>query len=345
MSGLFPDATPAAPTPGPPVCSILIDAEEDFDWLRPVRGVPFDLGCMRHLSDLHSILAAYGAVPTYLLTYPVLQDDAIVAALRGRLARGQCAVGIQLHAWVTPPFAEAPAIRNSFAGNLSAALEEAKLLELMRLFEARFGAPPQVFRAGRYGLGPHTPGLLEKHGFLVDTSLAPCTSFADEQGPDFSADDFRVFWFGRARRVLEVPLCRSIAGWGGQPAARAYRWLAAAPAPRHLPGLLAWTRCAERITLSPEGNDATAAGRLVHSLLGRGQRVLALSLHSSSLSIGQNPYVRGKADLHAFYDRFSAILDTLAGRFGARFAASLELPALFADAAGPAPRGAAAAGG
>jgi hypothetical protein len=314
------------------VCAILIDAEEDFDWLRPVRGVPHDVGCMRHLSDLHGILGAYGAVPTYLLTYPVLQDEAIVAALRGRLARGQCVVGIQLHAWVTPPFAEAPEIRNSFAGNLAATLEEAKLVELMRLFRERFGENPQVFRAGRYGLGPHTPALLEQYGFVVDTSLAPCTSFADEHGPDFSADDYRIFWFGRSRRLLEVPLCRSIAGWGGPLAARIYHRLAAAPAPRwRLPGLLAWTRCAERITLSPEGNDATAAGRLVHSLLRRGQRVLALSLHSSSLSVGRNPYVRSHADLHDFYDRLSAILDTLAGRFGVRFASSLELPALFLD--------------
>jgi hypothetical protein len=36
--------------------------------------------------------------------------------------------------------------------------------------------------------------------------------------------------------------------------------------------------------------------------------------------------VRNKADLHLFYDQFSAILDTLAERFGVCFVASLELP-------------------
>jgi hypothetical protein len=331
INASFPNPTPVSAAA--PLCAVLIDAEEDFDWLRPVRGVPHDLACMRHLSDLQTILAAYDAAPTYLLTYPVLQDAAIVAALRGRLARGQCRVGVQLHPWVTPPFSEPAELRNSFAGNLPAALEEQKLVELMRRFRACFGEDPQIFRAGRYGLGPHTPALLEKHGFLVDTSMAPCTSFAEEAGPDFSASDYHTFWFGRGRRLLELPLCRSIVGWGGPAASRTYRWLTTAgPRRQHLPGLLAWTRCAERITLSPEGNDAAAAGRLAGRLLRRGQNVLALSMHSSSLSVGQNPYVRSKAELHMFYDRFSAILDVLANRFGARFVAAPDLPAMLDDA-------------
>ncbi len=333
-AAVFPAVRPAGlAAAAAPLCTILIDAEEDFDWQRPVHGVAHDVGCMRHLSDLQSMLGAYGAVPTYLLTYPVLQDQAIVAALRGRLARGQCLVGIQLHTWVTPPFGEAPEVRNSFGTNLPAEHEERKLLALMRCFEAAFGEPPKVFRAGRYGLGRHTPALLEKHGFLIDTSLAPCTSFGDEDGPDFSADDFQAFWFGHSRQLLELPLCRSIVGWGGATATRAYRWLAATQPPRHiLPGLLAWSRCAERITLSPEGNDAVAVGRLVASLLARGQRVLALSLHSSSLSVGQNPYVRNRAELHGFYDRLSAILDMLAGRHAMHFVGSLDLPGLLAPA-------------
>jgi hypothetical protein len=99
----------------------------------------------------------------------------------------------------------------------------------------------------------------------------------------------------------------------------------------HLPGMLAWLRYAERITLSPEGNDTAAMGRLVRGLLSRGQNVLPVSLHSSSLSIGHNPYVRSKADLHHFYDRLSAILDHLASRFGVRFARCTDLPGMLAD--------------
>jgi hypothetical protein len=333
---LFPDARPVPPrSPSArPLCVVLVDAEEDFDWRHPVQGVAFDLGGMRRLPDLHAILGAYGAAPTYLLTYPVLRDAAIVAALRERLERGQCHAGIQSHTWVTPPFDGPAAPRGSFACNLDAALEEAKLLTLTRLFRECFGRDPTIFRAGRYGIGPATPPLLEKHGFLIDTSLAPRTSFRDEEGPDFSAEEFRPFWFGRTRRLLELPLCRSIVGWGGPAAARAYRWLAAGPPRRQaLIGPLAWSRCGERVTLSPEGNDAAAVGRLVAALLRRGQGVLALSLHSSSLGIGRNPYVRDRADLHRFYDQLSAILDMLAGRFRVSFVAAPDLPARLTEAA------------
>ena len=69
----------------------------------------------------------------------------------------------------------------------------------------------------------------------------------------------------------------------------------------------------------------------MRNLLDRGERVLALSLHSSSLAIGQNPYVRTTADLHRFYDRLSAMLDTLSHRFSVRFVQPLELLALLAD--------------
>jgi len=333
LDDFFPAIHPA--TAAEPVCCVLIDAEEDFDWRNPVRGAPHNVGCMRHLADLQRILGAYGAAPTYLVTYPVLQDAAVVAGLRVRLDRGDCLAGIQLHTWVTPPFDEVPEARSSFGGNLGAELEERKLLALMRLFRERLGHDPTVFRAGRYGLGSSTSALLEKHGLLIDTSLAPRTSFTEEQGPAFPGEDYGTFWFGRARRLLEVPLCRSVVGWGGQAAARAYQMLTAVEPSRYrLPGLLAWTRCAERITLSPEGNDAVAAGRLVRSLLARGQNVLALSLHSSSLSIGQNPYVQSRSDLHHLYDRLSTILDLLAGSYGVRFVRPPQLLTLLPDAGG-----------
>jgi len=330
----FPDAAPARAAA--PLCAVLVDAEEDFDWQAPVRGVAHTVDCMRQLGAFQRIVTDAGAVPTYMLTYPVLQDIGIVQDLRRLLARGACRVGIHLHPWVTPPFHEAPELRYSFAGNLPAALEERKLLALMRLFRIAFGHFPTIYRAGRYGLGPNTPGLLEKHGFDVDTSLAPCSSFAGDGGPDFSGNDYGTFWFGRSRRLLELPLCRGIAGWGGKPARFTYRWLAAAEPPRgtalrqYLPGLMARTRCAERITLSPEGGDASAAARLMSDLLRRQRNVVTLSLHSSSFRVGQNPYVRTQADLHAFYDRLAAMLDTLKTRCGMRFVAATELPGMLA---------------
>ncbi len=288
---------------------------------------------MQRIDDLQSIATAYGARPAYLLTWPVLQDVDAVRALRRRFDRGHCALGLQLHTWMTPPFDATDGIAGSFAGNLAPAIEERKLLTLKHRFIECFGFEPRVFRSGRYGLSPATAGLLEAHGFDVDTSVAPRSVFTTEGGPDFRSFDYAPFWFGERRRLLEIPLCRSIVGWGGALARAAHQALAYPPlrALRMTP-LLTRSGAAARITLSPEGNDVPAMRRLVRHLLARGCSVLPLSLHSSSLAIGRNPYVRSKAELHGLYDRLSAILAFLADDAGCRLVSLAELPG--SDAAG-----------
>ncbi len=335
---MFANVVPCAPLAGRPVCAVAVDAEEDFDWARPFRSTAYSTHCMRHTRELQEVVGAYGVVPSYLLTYPVLDDDDVVRILRRQLGRGQCDVGVQLHPWVNPPFEGEDGPGMSFSGNLAAGLEERKLVALKSRFVERFGREPRLYRAGRYGLGPDTATILERHGFTVDTSLAPRTDATEEGGPDHSRYDFGAFWFGERRRLLELPLCRSVVGWGGRLAPPLYRALArptmAMPtlARRRIPGLVTRLRFAERITLSPEGNDLGAMLRLLRRLRARGQTVFVLSFHSSSLAVGRNPYVRTRAELHGFYDRLSALLETMASRMQFRFASLAELPQQLSEA-------------
>ncbi|WP_419729313.1 hypothetical protein [Lichenicola sp.] len=320
-TSLFPAARLAVPRePGRPVCTLVIDAEESFDWHRPLHGTQYSTRNLHDLSVLHDILDTNGAVPAYLLTYPILMDDDAVHSLRTQLERGRCILGLQLHTWVTPPFDGGSDHHQSYSGNLAAGLEERKLIALLERFIERFGFAPTVFRGGRYGFGPNTARLLEEHGFRIDTSVAPRTDLGADGGPDYGGFDCRPFWFGVRRRLLELPLCRSVVGWGGGGGAAAYRALSAPWARRlSLGSALTRSHCAERVTFSPEGNDVAAMRRLANGLVSRGHPVLALSFHSSSLAIGGNPYVQSKADLHRFYDRLSAILDHLTREQGWRF--------------------------
>jgi hypothetical protein len=319
-TSFFVDAVPATERGGRPVATVIVDAEEDFDWDHPIEGTSHSTAHFRHLDTLHGILDAYGAVVTYLVTYPVLEDPTAVRMLRVGMESGRCALGIQLHPWVTPPFAHAGGPEASYSGNLDEGLEERKLLVLMRRFEEVFGFPPVIYRAGRYGIGQQTGRILEEHGFKIDTSIAPRTDFSVEGGPDYSGIDCTPFWFGRSRRVLELPLCRSVIGWGGPVGPTLFRAMSGSRrGGSRAVGAITRLRYAERVTLSPEGNDIGAMMRLVRSLLARGQHVLPISFHSSSLSPGRNPYVRSQADLHEFYDRVSALLTYLADTVGAEF--------------------------
>jgi hypothetical protein len=334
---MFANVVPSRPKSGRLVCALAVDAEEDFDWDKPVYSTDHSIQCMRNIRDLQEIVGAYGAVPTYLLTYPVLEDDDVVRILRRQISRGQCDVGVQLHPWVNPPFDKpsfvAPQTGTSFSGNLPPGMEERKLVALKRRFVERFGTEPRIYRAGRYGLGLHTAAMLEKHGFSIDTSLAPRTSTTDEGGPDYTGYDYKTFWFGTRRRLLELPLCRSIVGWGGRWAPPVYRSLVKPALSRSgIPSVVTRLRFAERITLSPEGNDVGAMLRLVRHLSATGQTVFVLSFHSSSLAVGRNPYVRTKAELHVFYDRLSAILDAMALHLQIGFASLAELPGYLEEA-------------
>lgn len=325
--GLFPNVRPNLHAPARPICCLAIDAEEDFDWDRPVRDTGYSTDCMRRIADLRTITAAYGVRPTYLLTYPVLEDAEVVRIIRHQRDRGECDVGIQLHPWVTPPFEE-PSGQGSYLGNLDGAVEERKLVALMDKFSEAFGVLPVTFRAGRYGLSGSTTGLLEKFGFTVDTSVAPRSDFRQSGGPDFSSYECDPFWFGETRTLLEMPLCRSLVGWSGKLAPLVYA-AAATPVLARWRGLsvLSRLRCAERITLSPEGNDYPAMRRFLRRRLNQDQTVFSLSFHSSSLWPGRNPYVRDRRDLHMFYDRLSAILDSMANT-GFAFATLAEMPGL-----------------
>jgi hypothetical protein len=330
---LFPNPAPAGLPAARAVGTVVIDAEEDFDWTNPVQGAKRSTEHLHNLSRPTALFAGLRVVPTYLVTMPVLQDDAAAAELRRLRERGECALGLQLHPWVTPPFGEAVGVETSFLSNLSADQEERKLLHLKAEFEARFGFSPAIFRAGRYGLSRRTPHLLEKHGFRVDTSLAPRTNLSGQGGPDGRADGAGLFWFGERGRLLEVPLCREVVGWGGDWAGG---WAGLNPDPGRcamlLAGLLARSRCAERITLSPEGNDVAAMRRLLRGLRGNGQGVFALSFHSSSLAPGRNPYVGDASGLRDFYAALEAILGHMREVLPGGFARLDEIPDLLAAA-------------
>ena len=330
------------PTPknrGRMLCTMVVDAEEDFNWTKPVFGTNHSVANMRSIDVLQTIANAYGLPPTYLLTYPVLQDAGVVERLARLESDGRCQLGVQLHPWVTPPFdpgQDGANVALSFAGNLPAAVERAKLTTLCDRFEACFGHRPEMYRAGRYGIGPETPRLLEELGFRVDTSIAPRTDFSSQGGPDFTDIGYEPFWFGTRRRLLELPLCREIVGWAGPLAPRTYdvarRRL---PAAAKATAVASWTRAAERITMSPEGNRASEMRRLAKALARDGTTPLAISFHSSSLVAGLNPYVGTKNDVHAFYDRISSILSFMRNTLDARFVGLGDLPGLLPEVTQP----------
>src|SRR5450432_651963 len=115
---LFAAIEPIRLPAGPPILCIIVDAEEEFHWGRPVSALNNATSSIRHQKRAHEVFSCYDARPTYLVTYPIASDPSAAAVMREYLADGRCAIGAQLLPWVRPPFDSETGERLSFPGNL-----------------------------------------------------------------------------------------------------------------------------------------------------------------------------------------------------------------------------------
>jgi hypothetical protein len=301
-----------------PQLAIVVDTEEEFDWSRPFARENTGTSSIPAQTHAQAIYARFGAVPTYVVDYPVATDPVAVGYLSALLARGEAEIGAHLHPWVTPPHEEEVTQHNSYHCNLPAALERAKIEALTDSIERGFGVRPTVFKAGRYGFGARTAEALAALGYTIDCSYVPHVSFASDGGPNFRGTPDQPFWLSQG--LLEVPLTSGFFGAAaaaGPPLAPLFDSERAARL--RLPGILARTGLVARSRLTPEGVPAEEQCRLLRALVDRGRRFFTLTYHSPSLEPGHTPYVRTEADLALFLSRIEHVLrffrDELGGEF------------------------------
>ena len=293
---------------GQPVLLTMVDAEEAFDWARPFSRAALDVSAIAEQHRAHRVFERHGVVPLYLTDFPVASQDAGYAPLRELYQGGHCDIGAHMHPWVTPPFEEAVTEANSFAGHLPAALEFEKARRLTDTIAQSFGSAPQIYRTGRFGVGPRTADVLKRLGYLADSSISACWPTAALAGDaGLWVGSRRPHWLDRDRTLLEIPLSAGVVGrLAGSPARHLSPLLYRPGAARSLlAGGTARLGLLERIRLTPEGMTVEEAKRLVRAMLANGHRSFVLTYHSPSLVPGNTPYVRDLADR----DRFLAWLD------------------------------------
>jgi hypothetical protein len=320
------------PAGHPPVLVVVLDDEEEFEWEADFTRTATAVSAMACVDRAQALFDEFGIRPTYVVTHPVASQPEGCVPLREIAASGRACIGAHLHPWVTPPFDEPLCRRNSFPGNLPAALERAKLRSTTAAIRENLGVEPQVYQAGRYGLGPNTRAILEEEGYLVDCSVLPAFDYRHEEGPDFSGHSTEPSWSGA---LLNLPLTAACVGHLGRAGAGLHRW-AISPAVRwtHLGGLFARLGLVERLRLSPEGYSPADNRRLTDALQARGHSVFCFSFHTPSLKPGCTPYVRSEAELSVFLDRCRSYFDDFLGQRGGISLTPLELRERLAGSAG-----------
>lgn len=290
---------------------VTVDTEEEFDWSAPLDREKHSVAAVPALRKFQQFCEGFGVIPSYLIDWPVACSSFAPEAIGDAVSRGTAEVGVQLHPWVSPPFVEEVTEFNSFAGNLPFELEREKLHTLRDRIESAFGVAPQIYRAGRYGLGPRTAEILCECGIAIDTSVRARWDYSAAGGPNYREHPLRPYWTDAEQSLLELPLTTVYWGPLRQVGNVIYPHLWRAPQVR---GVLARVGLLERIPLTPEGITAEEALRGVDIAIDEGLPVLVFSFHSPSLAPGHTPYVRNEADLDALYDWWRALFTHLAKR-------------------------------
>ncbi|MDD2881496.1 MAG: polysaccharide deacetylase family protein [Rhodoferax sp.] len=291
------------PAGAPPVLTVVVDTEEEFDWSQPfsrsntsTTSIAAQPLAHQRVFDKHSV------VPTYVIDWPVVTNPAAVKVLLGLMDEGRCEIGTHLHPWVSPPHQEEVNTFNSYAGNLPQALEYQKIEMLTDAIEAAFGKRPLVFKAGRYGVGPHTADTIARLGYLIDASVVPYTDMRGDGGPNFARHGVNPFWFKAAgKTLLELPATAGYAGKLHHMGHKLYPLLQNSNARRlRLPGIASRIGMLERIKLTPEGYTSQELMHLTQCLLKQGCQYFGLTYHSPSLVPGNTSYVRSQQELSSF---------------------------------------------
>lgn len=280
------------------------DCEEEFDWNAPFSRAATGTTAIAALPAANRRFVASGAIPTYLVDWPVADNEASAAAIQAMADAGECDIGAHLHPWVNPPHDEDVSVANSFVGTLPIELERAKLAALTEKLTGLAGHAPFVYRAGRYGIGPNSARILAGLGYRLDVSVRARFDYSDEGGPDFTAFPIHPYWV--SEDLLELPLTTGLAG-------PLSAWPALTRSNR-LRGPFARLGLLNRVPLTPEGVPLAEAKAAIDILLDRGHRLFSLSFHTPTVAPGHTPYVRDEADLRAFWAWWDGVFDLFARR-------------------------------
>ncbi|MGF6272007.1 hypothetical protein ABIB38_000349 [Massilia sp. UYP11] len=314
----------------PPVLIVIVDTEEEFAWDKPFDRANTGTTSVAAQPLMHDrVFDRLGIVPAYMVDWPVATAPAAAATLRSLMREGRCEIGTQLHPWVSPPYDEQVTGFNSYAGNLPRELELAKVRMLTTAIGDAFDRMPTAFKAGRYGLGPHSAEAVAALGYEIDASVVPYTRFEDAGAPDFRSFDEHPYWFeAGGRRLLELPVTTGYAGWLRGMGPRLFE-LARAPAGRalHMGGVLARSGALERIRLSPEVATGAEMRRLTRALRANGCEVFSLTYHSPSLVPGHTPYVRDAAERERLVTTIHDYCTWFRDEIGGEFLSMSALPA------------------
>jgi hypothetical protein len=294
-----------------PLMQYILTVDTEWDRL-PDRDGTIATANLAALPAFHALCSEYGVRPCYLATQEAAESPVFEAFANPVIAREGGEVGTHLHPWTTPPYPDDPLtarIRCPFPNEYPDDVFEAKLVHLRNTLEQRFG-PQRTYRAGRWGLAESHVPILARHGYRVDTSITPYTSWTEvpglgpHAGPDHTRFGPRPFrWAGSG--MTEIPVTVVLDGprrWHATYGrGRLGRWWAArrGVTPR-------WAR--------PLPGGWSALDRVLDLAVDANLPLLVMTMHSNELDPKTNPYFTSRAMVDEMLSRLAVFFRRLEER-------------------------------
>lgn len=268
-----------------------VDTEEEWDWSDSFPNDNFSLSNINEIPAFQLFCQELGIKPTYFVDYAVA-DNKAAANILANLNKQLCEIGAHLHPWANPPFFDKTTEKTSHVVNLPIAQTKEKLELLNKKIKETIGSQPYSFRTGRWGVNGEILQLLVNENINIDSSVYPLYTnqhFDCEQAP------LQPYWpsfdsptqNGLQRHILEMPVTCGF-NRNNYPIGQKIHKLMAKPPFTWIKanGILWHTGLLQKIYLSPELCSAKDMIKLVDTSLNKGQKVLHMYLHSSSLVEG-----------------------------------------------------------
>jgi hypothetical protein len=313
-------------------CTVSIDTECDqgshWKLIKPMRFTSItDL--IPH--TLQKVFLRHNVRPTYLLSPEVLEDRSSVEVLR---SLSNVELGSHLHGEFVEPFKKPVGDSISdFQAMYSPEIEAAKLANLTRRFEEKIGFKPRCFRAGRWGISPHSFKILEDLGYLVDSSVTPYFIW---KFPEYSLNykivpdapyfpSMENFMAPGNMRLLQVPVTL-FSQYGSFLNRYSPHW------PRSARKILTKLPLWRPVWLRPTFSDYQQMKYVIDSHIDSHRDeediVLNMMFHSVEILPDENPYNFDKDRIRVFLESMEETFDYLLSR-GAHFAGLSDVYPIF----------------
>jgi hypothetical protein len=289
---------------------ISIDVEEEGLFFGHYPCTPPGVTNVAELSRLEFIPRDFGLPLTLLVSYQVARDPAACRVLAGWRDRYGAEIGLHLHPWNTPPFADLPYPEPVPSEKLPRAILRDKFASLVSQVRAGLMVAPRSFRMGRFDAGPQVFSLLPEFGLEVDSSVAPLTRKNPEPRLFLApADPFYLGGVGpEGKPLLEVPITM-VPVVAGTP--QLVERLAAAAPPAWGGRLRSLFRYGAVAGVQPAWYPLASMQWAARLHRRRGGRVLTMFFHSSELKPGASRLFPTEAAVNRFVAKIHTFITWL----------------------------------